>query len=177
MIRLIMSILLGVIPDVLYYFLYIKFIKQNKKYNVLFFTLLFVIYMILNIVVKHNFYLYLLYDLFIFITIKLLYKSKITDVFLIVVLELYLMFSSSLCFIFIKNYCLSYIINRLIIFLPLLLKNKLINIYNLYNSLWNRHNNSKLIKSITLRNISLILFNFLIVFIYILLIYIITIKS
>ena len=173
----IISMLLGIIPDVLYYFLYIKSIKEIKKYNILFFALLLISYIILNIVIKHNFYLYLLFDVFIFFIIKLLYKARITDIFLIMLMELYLMISSSLCYIFIKNYYIAYLMNRLVIFLPLLFENKLKKLYVVYNKLWNRHNNPKALKSITLRNISLVLFNLLIVFIYLLLIYIISIKK
>ena len=58
MIRFIMSVILGVLPDVLYYFMYIKNIKGIKERKFLLFLLLFISYILLNLVVKHNFYLY-----------------------------------------------------------------------------------------------------------------------
>lgn len=177
MIRFIMSILLGFLPDVLYYFLMIKNIKNIKNRRILFFILLFLSYILCIMLIKHQFYLYIISDLIMFLILKFLYNSKITDFFLIVVLEMYIMLVSLLCFKFIGDYFLAYIINRIIIFIPLIFKKKLNQIYVKYNILWNRHNKSKELKSITLRNISIVLFNMLIVLIYFILVYILSIKG
>ena len=174
---MLINILLGVLPDVLYYFLMIKNIKRIKEKNILFFILLFISYFLCIMLIEYQFYLYIIADLLMFVIIKVLYDAKITDVFLIVVLELYLMIASAMCFILINNYMIAYLVNRIIIFLPLIFKKQLVKLYLNYNQLWNRHNHPNKIKSLTLRNISVVLLNFLILLSYVLLIYTLTVTG
>ena len=168
----IISLILGILPDVLYYFIYTKQIKGIKSKNLLFFFLLLVTYMLCIIVVQHQFYLYIIQDILVFIIMKLLYKSHISDMFLVIFIEFYMILLSTICFMFINNYYFAFIIYRLLMFLPLLCSNKLRDIYKKYLSLWNRHDNPKKIKSITLRNVSLVILNCLLIFMYLITLYI-----
>ena len=168
----IISLILGILPDVLYYFIYTKQIKGIKSKNLLFFFLLLVTYMLCIIAVRHQFYLYIIQDILVFIIMKLLYKSHISDMFLVIFIEFYMILLSTICFMFINNYYFAFIIYRLLMFLPLLFSNKLRDMYKKYLSLWNRHDNPKKIKSITLRNVSLVILNCLLIFMYLITLYI-----
>ena len=168
----IMSMLLGVIPDILYYYLYIKKIKNIKKKKIIFTILLFISYMITNILVTYNFYIYILFDILLFFIIKWLYKSQINDFFLVITLDLYLFICSIISYFLIPNYFVAFILYRILLFAPLIFKNKIKNIYEQYCNLWNRHDNKGKIKSITIRNIVLIMLNLSIIILYFSLFYI-----
>ena len=168
----IMNMILGVIPDILYFYLYIKEIKNIKKKKVIFIILLFVSYMITNILVTYNFYIYILFDILLFFIIKWFYKSQINDFFLIIILDLYLFICSIISYFLIPNYFVAFIIYRILLFAPLIFKNKIKNIYEQYCKLWNRHDNKSKIKSITIRNIVLIMLNLSIIILYFSLFYI-----
>ena len=109
---------------------------------------------------------YMLFIALVYLILKLLYKNKtqITDVFILILGQLYLSLASYIMFLFLKqdlsNYYMLYVIGRIILFLPFIFKDKFNIIYKKYYSLWNRNDNMKRpIKSITLRNISLIILN------------------
>ena len=172
MMYFLVSILLGAIPDVLYYYLYIAKIKQIKSKRIILFILMFLNYIIFNMILRYNLYLYLLYDIMMFMFIKLLYKSEINDFFLVLFIDIYYIFLSSFCFFLIPNYAVALLASKIFMFLPLIYKNKIINLYKSYCKMWNRNDNAKYpIKSLTLRNISLVLLNIIIFITDILLIY------
>ena len=59
-----------------------------------------------------------------------------------------------------SNYFIVLIFNRIALFIPFLFKNNFNNLYKKYCKFWNRNDNEKRpIKSLTLRNISLISLN------------------
>jgi hypothetical protein len=174
MLNFIISLLLGMLPDVLYYFIYIKQIKDIKTKSILFFTLLMIAFIIRNMF--YNLYTYILFDILIYLMIKKLYKSQINDMFIIVFLETYMLILSLLSFNLIHNYIIGFLIYRILLFLPLLFVNKIKSMYKNYTMLWNRHNIPNKIKSITLRNISLVVLNITIILMYIILLHIAIIK-
>ena len=101
-----------------------------------------------------------------FINLKVLYKEKaqITDIFLFTAASIVLIALSAIVYIIhihtYNNYDIARIINRISLFLFLYLsRNKIRELYKKFYSHWNRHNNPKAIKSLTLRNISIIIFN------------------
>ena len=62
-----------------------------------------------------------------------------------------------------SNYWQLFFINRIILIIPFLFKNKLNKMYTEYKKLWNRsYDEIKIFKSITVRNSSLIILNLLI---------------
>ena len=114
-------------------------------------------------------YKILYYVAFIFISylaMKLIYKEKvqIIDIFVFSICLMYLTLISFICSLFTKedmsNYYIMLVINRITLIIPFVFKNKFNVLYNKYKSLWNRNDKIKRpIKSITLRNVSLILLN------------------
>ena len=76
MINFIVSLLLGMLPDVFYYFIYIKQIKEIKNKKFLFFALLFLNYILCIILIQHQFYLYIIQDVIIYLIMKKIYKLK-----------------------------------------------------------------------------------------------------
>lgn len=175
-IQFIISLFLGILPDILYYFIYIKKIKEIKTKNILFFILLSINYFFCIMLIQHQFYLYIIQDIIIYLIINKLYKSQINDMFLIIFLELYMLVLALISFNLINNYLLAFITYRVLLFLPLLFKGDIIEYYKKYTKLWNRHNIPNQIKSITLRNISLVVLNIMIILMYIILLHISVIK-
>ena len=172
MFKFVTSIILGLLPEVLYFTLFLIFCKNLKEKRIKLFLLISLSYLLCIMLIRFKL---LLYTIFIFITyiiLKILYKNKasIIDVFVFAISTLYLTIISYL-FYKIRNIYnidgfICYIGLRIMMFLPLILfKNKFNKIYKKYCSLWNRNDNEKRpIKSITLRNISLIVLNIFILF-------------
>lgn len=178
MMYFLVSLLLGIFPDILYFLIYISKIKKlNLKNNLLLFFLLTVIYFLFIFLKQRNFYLYILYDIALYFVLKFICKSQINDFFLIVFLELYYYLISCFCFFCIQNYTIAFILNKILMFLPLFFIKHIEKAYKTYNYLWNRNYKQKnLIKSLTLRNISLTLMNLSVLFFYITLLYILNIS-
>lgn len=172
MVEFLISLLFGMLPDVIYTWMFVTKIKNIKSKKLLFFLLIFILYFVCITQIRYQLLLYLTLDILIYIVMKLMYKAKITDFFLIIVLDLYLFINSILCYFAINNYIVALIINRILLFIPLIWKNKLANLYNQYCKLWNRHNIQGKIKSITIRNIVLVLLHIMIIIFHIGLIYI-----
>lgn len=171
---MIISIILGLIPEFLYYFIYLTKIKELKGNNILFFILTFINYFLSMLLIRHSFIMYVVFDTVEYLILKILYKNKvcITDLFLILFVETYLLIISVLCFFLISNYIVAFIVNRILMFIPLILLNKIRLLYKRYKNMWNRNDKKKnLIKSLTLRNASLIIMNILIIVTYLILMY------
>lgn len=166
------SILLGLIPEVLYFTLFVSYAKNLKEKRIKLFLLISVAYFVCMIFQRYKLIYYLMFIVLEYISLKLLYKQKaqIIDIFIITLSFFYLSIMSYICFLFMKedrsNYFLLYIIDRILVFLIFIFKNKFNILYKKYCNLWNRNDNIKNrpIKSITLRNISLIILNFIICF-------------
>lgn len=163
MTNFIVSLLMGMLPEVLYFTLSICFIKDIKKQRLKLFSLLVIGYIVLIMVCRFQLLFYLGYIVYVYIVLKKLYKSKIIDLFIVSVVSAYLTLVSFISFKFIDTYMLAYLINRLMLFIPIFILNyKLNDFYNVYYRLWDRHEGNK-VKSITIRNISLVFINMLIV--------------
>lgn len=167
-----MNLFLGFLPDVLYTYFYIKEIKQLKEKKILFFVLLFIAYFVCITQIRYQLVLYLILDVTIYLIMKQFYKSNITDFFLVIVLDLYMFVSSIACYFLIPNYIVAMIVYRIVLFLPLIFKKKLVKTYNEYCKLWNRHEDKKKIKSITIRNIVLVLLHLTILILHLAIVYI-----
>lgn len=167
----VLSVLLGLIPEVLYFTLFISYTKNIKEKRVKLFLLISVAYFVCMIVQRYMIIYYILFILSIYISMKIVYKvrTQIIDVFVISVSYFWVVLLSFIMIFFLKdnysNYWLLYLINRAFLFLPFVFKPKFNLAYKKYYSLWNRNDKEKRpIKSITLRNISLILLNSFIFF-------------
>jgi len=163
----ILSILLGLVPEVLYFTLFITYTKNIKEKRVKLFLLISVAYFLCILVQEYQILYYIALIVLIYIILKILYKQKvqIIDVFIISFAYLWLAILSAILFIFLNdnNFVFLSIIDRIFLYLPFIFKNKFNVIYKKYYKFWNRNDAEKRpIKSITLRNISLILLNGLI---------------
>lgn len=158
MLNFIISIILGLIPEVLYFTLFLVYTKNLKTKRLKLFILLAIGYIVLIMICRYQLIFYLSYIVYIYLINKILYKAHISDIFVISLGSVYLTITSFIAFKITENYYLAYIINRIILYTIFLIKNKFNPIYKLYLSLWNRNDNAK-IKSITLRNISLLVVN------------------
>lgn len=172
-----LGILLGLIPEVLYFTLFICYTKDIKEKKIKLGLLISVIYVICILLDMYKILYYTLFMFLIYLVLKLLYKKQvqIIDLFVVGIAEGYLALLSLLIY-FPKNnfqYYICYIINRILLILPFIFRKKFNIIYKKYCSLWNRNYEKKQpIKSITLRNISLLSINLIILLINIIIIYI-----
>lgn len=162
----IFSLILGILPEILYFTLFLINTKDIKNKKLKLFSLIAMVYFICIVIGKYKLIYYVSFIFLIYIVLKILYKEKaqIIDIFVISAAYIYVCLISFICSRFINNnytlYYIMLIINRILLFIPFLFKSKFHVLYKKYCSLWNRNYNKKQpIKSITLRNISLIILN------------------
>lgn len=166
-----LEIILGQIPEAIYFALFMIFAKELKTKRTLFVLFMVFEYLALKYFIKFDVLFQLLYTIMTFSNLKVLYKDKaiITDIFVFMGASLLLILLSFISYVpinlLIKDmYVAFYValtINRIIMFGSLvLLKNRLPKLYKNYRFFWNRHRDKSVkIRSLTLRNISIILFN------------------
>ena len=161
------QMLLGHIPEAIFFSLFMIFTKQLKEKRILFVILMILEYILLKNFIKFNIWFQVSYTILTFIILKVLYKEKsqITDIFtfaissiILISIDVIVYFSTQL---FTQNYFIAMIIDRIMIFVVLfLLRKKLPKIQNLYKKLWNRNDKEKKkIKSTTFRCINVFIFN------------------
>ena len=166
MLYIILTIFVGMLPEVLYFTKIIEYSKNLKEHKIKFLALMTLVYVLCILVSQYKTLYYLAFIFLSYFVLKILYKknAKITDIFLVLIAYIYLTFNAVVCHMFLKedlsNYYLITIINRFTLFIPFIFKNKFNILYKKYMKLWNRNDTEKRpIKSITLRNISLICLN------------------
>lgn len=160
----ILQILLGQLPEAIYFTLFMIFAKNIKEKRILFTILMIVDYFLLKYSFKFSAYFHTLYVVTTFLTLKVLYKEKsqLTDIFILLISYIILIVISAITFIlFGNNYIFACVINRLLLILFFVIfKHKLYNIQKLYKRNWNRDDNKpKKVKSATFRCINLVIFN------------------
>ena len=170
--QIILSIFLGLIPEVLYFTLFITYCKNIKEKRIRLFLFISLAYVLCMFIQKYKIFYYVLFIALIYWIMKIVYKEKtqIIDVFVISLAMIYVCLLSMLSYPLVNNnyinYYILYLIDRILLFIPFIFKSKLNKIYLIYCKLWNRNDEEiRPIKSITLRNISLIVIN---IFIFIL---------
>lgn len=160
-----LELFIGQVPEAIYFALFLILGKNIKNKRILFILLMVLEYFLLTRIFVYNIYFQIIYCFLTYVILKILYKNKtqITDIFLF-------MFSSLLLIIFsligygisyftIKNLVFASIIKDILMFLYLFLRrNKINEKYKKYYNTWNRKVNQK-VRSLTVRNISIILFN------------------
>lgn len=179
-----LSILLGLVPEVMYFTLFLVYAKDIKEKRFKLFLLISISYFLCILVQQWQVLFYVLLIALIYVSMKILYKNKtqLIDIFVIMLSHLWLATLSFILIFFVKedmsNYILVSIVDRILLFSIFVFKNKFNQLYKLYCKFWNRNNKEKRpIKSITLRNISVILLNSFIFFVNIAIINIINFVS
>lgn len=154
------------ICEAIYFSAFLIIAKGIKEKRILFTAIMIFEYLALKYFIHYNIWFQLAYTFMSFLTLKVLYKDKaqVTDIFLFAIASLFLVLLSILCGLILFNYpelyFLMLVINRILIFTFIIaFKNKINYIYNEVRKYWNRHKNPQKIKSLTLRNISVIIFN------------------
>lgn len=180
---ILLTIFVGMLPEIIYFTKFMEYAKNIKEHRIKFFLLMILTYVLCILVSQYKILYYVAFIFISYLAMKLIYKEKaqIIDIFVFSIAFLYVSVSSIICFMFVRedmsNYYLISILNRLTLILPFIFKNKFHNLYSLYKSLWNRNNKiNRPIKSITLRNISLICLNIFIFILNLAIIYISSIK-
>ena len=150
----------------IYFSLFLIAGKDLKNKRILLTCIMIFEYIMLKQFIHFNVAFQFIYTFMSFVNLKVLYREKaqITDIFLFAAASIILIVLSIFTYIIAlytyKDYFISLIINRILLFTFLYLgRNKIRDLYKKFYSHWNRHNNPKAIKSLTLRNISVIIFN------------------
>lgn len=180
MINFIISLFLGMLPEVLYLTLFLIYTKNLKENKIKLGILISIIYILCIMISRYKLLYYISFIFLTYIALKILYKEKtqIIDIFIIMYGTFYLTFLSFLVYFAkdIKSYYICYVIDRILLFSIFIFKKYFNKLYKKYCLYWNRNDNIKRpIKSITLRNISLISINCIIFIMNIICIYIINI--
>ena len=167
MINFLISIILGLVPEVLFITLMTTSLENVDKKRVKLFILLAFGYILLIMICRFELQFYVLYIIYTYLIIKRLYNVHISSFFMISLVFSYIALLSFICSN-IPNYALAYIIDRTFLFIPLFYCSYFKYLYMLYKKCWNRNATYK-IKSITLRNCSLVFINSMIIILDILL--------
>ena len=181
---ILLSILLGLIPEVLYFTLFLTYTKNLKEKRLKLFLLLSIAYCLCITIQNFKILSYVILIVLIYINLKLVYKNKvqIIDVFIIGLAYLWLMILSVVLMNFVNkdfsNYYIVLFVQKVLMFIPFIFKGKFNILYKKYCKSWNRNDKEKrLIKSLTLRNISLILLNSVVFFLNIIIVKIINFQK
>ena len=153
--------------EAIYFSLFLILGKDLKEKRILFICIMIAEYLMLKTIIKYNIWFQILYTAFTYISLKVLYKEKaqITDAFLFMFSSIILIAICVFSFFVLQgwkdvtHYIFSLLLSRILMIIVLLTLGKHIKtIYKKFYSLWNKRQNPK-IRSLTVRNISIILFN------------------
>lgn len=154
------------LAEPIYFSLFLIIGKNIKEKRLLLTCIMIIQYLLLMQIFPFNIWFQLIYTFMSFVNLKVLYKEKaqVTDIFLFAFASILVVIISIISYAIInftiKDYYIALIFNRILMFLFLYLcRNSIKSKYKEFCSLWNRHNNPKKIRSLTLRNISIIAFN------------------
>lgn len=137
--------------------------KGITKRKFLFYVLLLVSGAICSLIYRWQLWYYIAYIASVYFIMWKLYKSHISDLFVFLVFFSWIAITSYVGFMLFDNMVLIYITQRILMFSIFAFRGKFNKWYKLYRELWNRRDDGR-IKSLTLRNISLISLNVFIAF-------------
>lgn len=162
-----LELLLGQIPEAIYFALFMIFTKELKSKRFLYVALMIAEYLLLKHFIEFSIWFQIAYTLIQFIILKILYKEKaqVTDIFTFAIASIILILSCGILYFLvwktINNYIVYVALNRMFLMLFLIIfHNKLHKIQDLYKLLWNRNDKKKTkMKSTTFRAVNLVIFN------------------
>ena len=164
--EIVINIMLGILPEVLFFTLFLIYTRDLKTKKKFLFLGIFVSYILCITIRQYVIIYYLIFILSIWLIEKVIYHkdTDIVDIFVFTVATVYLSFIGFICSRFISkdmhNYYFILILNRIALFIPFVFKEQFHNLYLKYKKFWNRNDAEKRkLKSISLRNISLISLN------------------
>ena len=163
------EILLGQIPEAIYFALFMIYTKRLKEHRFKFIILMIIEYTLIMETLRFNIYAYLFVFIMTYLLLKVLYKEKsqIIDIFTFGIASIILMIISIVSYLVIwktvEIYMITVILSRILMFsFILVFKDKLYKIQDLYKKLWNRNDKiKKKMKSATFRALNVVTFNFM----------------
>lgn len=155
------SMLLGMIPEVLYITLMTSYLEGIETKRIRLFVLNSFGYIVLIMVCRFELIFYIAYIIYLYWVLKLMFKVQITSFFMISVVFSSIAWISFVCS-FYPNYYVGYVISRIMLAIIYLFRDNFYILYKRYGACWNRNTTHK-IKSITLRNCSLVFINAMII--------------
>lgn len=162
----VLEILLGQIPEALYFVLFIIFTNEIKTKRICFIASAILEYVLLLNAFPFDIWSHILFIITLFLIMKLFYKEKcqVTDIFTLGIASIIIILVSVIVYfpisLFTTNTIIGNIIQKLILFILLItLRKKLPNINKLYKKMWNRNKIPKKLKSTTFRALNVFLFN------------------
>lgn len=156
--------------EILYLVMGMCYAKQIKEKRILFYILLFVSGVICSLTLRWQLWYYVAYIASAYLIMRKLYKSHVLDLFVFSIFFAWIAITSYIGFMLFNNIVYTYIFQRILMFGIFIFRGKFNKWYKTYRELWNRRDDKR-IKSVTLRNISLICINIFIVFMNFLLIF------
>lgn len=160
-INFLISLLLGMIPEVLYITAVTSYLEGIKTKRIRLFLLNSLGYIVLIMICRFELLFYIAYIIYLYWVLKLNFKTHITSFFMISMVFSSIAWVSFICS-FWSNYYVGYIISRVMLVILYLCRNTFYILYRKYKACWNRNTTHK-IKSITLRNCSLVFINAMII--------------
>jgi hypothetical protein len=164
-----LQLLLGQIPEAIFFALFMIYAKGLKEKRFLFTLLMVVEYVLLLNIFPYNFKFHISFMILTYLLLKMFYKEKcqITDVFILAIGYVILAISSIISFMILSftlnNMFIGNILCKILMFsFIFVLRNKLNGIQNIYKKLWNRNDKvPKKMKTTTFRALNLVVFNIL----------------
>jgi len=159
-----LEIVLGQVPEAVYFALFMILAKELKEKKLLFTVIMICEYILCINIKMFSTWAHIIYTVLTFITLKVLYKEKsqITDIFTFGIASLVLIICSIISGgLYLLNPIVGIISSRILPFMIIFIfKNRLYNIQKLYKYHWNRNDKVKTkIKSTTFRCLNVVIFN------------------
>lgn len=159
--------LIGQIPEAIYFSLFMIYTKQLKEKRLLYTLLMIIEYILLVQIFPFNIWFQILYTFISFLILKILYnkKSQVVDIFTFGIASIILVAISGIMYFLAyytyRNMTICLIFQKILLFLVLFIfRNKLSNLQKIYKKFWNRKFNTKTkIKSTTFRALNVVIFN------------------
>lgn len=162
-----LELLLGQLPEAIYFALFMMFTKNLKHKRLTYVLLMIIEYLLLKYFIHYNIWFQILYTIMQFIILKILYKeeAQVIDIFTFAISSVILIFISIISYFTIwktlGNYYIAVLLCRFLLFVFLgIFHRKLCKIQKLYKLLWNRNKKKKFkMKSTTFRAMNIVIFN------------------
>ena len=115
----ILIVVLGQLPEAIFFALFMILAKNIKKKRLLFTGLMCLEYVLIMMLFQYNWLFHIIYTIMTFLTLKVLYKenAQITDIFILMISYIILIVTSAICAVlFNSNLVIATIINRIKIY-------------------------------------------------------------
>lgn len=164
--NILINILLGFIPEILYFWLFIVIVFDIKERRTLLLCFETVIYLLTMIIKPYDIVYYVAFIVLEYLVLHKMYKDKIkiADAFMLVLALIYIAVAYTIAYAFsngaYSNYFISLVASKILLFIPFIFRKQLRKTYLKFRVLWDKPRTleeKRRLKSITLRVICLVL--------------------